>query len=408
MLDSIYEWLTGNALAIIISGIVSLIISKYYFDKANHESVLMTIIFPIVKILDSRYYTKSNYEALFKINASYASKHLKRRERNKLLALLSSYRNVCRYTQESADTDCIMSYYNCKLEENDINPKPCAITDDEGNYIDDDFPPDYNLLEDQVYKIVSSYEFVQSPMDCTKQIAEAFEIYTKKYYTNKKIAFFDDYPIEKVIEMSLITHRWKDKFELAEKCKADFLNLSICKRTTKIISQSSVNEYDQKIQSDLDENNSFRDKIYKKMNELKDVKYSSIYVVICFVEQVVILEALKDLTSLILDENAKSLVYIVGGTLSFISLLLITSVLIKHSRKQIESDAKRQIECGEESTHTTSDKMIECATTLGYLSPLVFLGTMISGLKELLLLKWGIIVLVHILGIGLPLLIRKK
>lgn len=144
------------------------------------------------------------------------------------------------------------------------------------------------------------------------------------------------------------------------------------------------------------------------MNELKDVKYSSIYVVICFVEQVVILEALKDLTSLILDENAKSLVYVVGGTLSFISLLLITSVLIKHSRKQIESDAKRQIECGEESTHTTSDKMIECATTLGYLSPLVCLGTMISGLKELLLLKWGIIVLVHILGIGLPLLIRKK
>ena len=65
MLNSIYEWLSGNALAIIISGIVSLIISKYFFDKANRESVLMTIIFPIVKILDSRYYTKSNYEALF-------------------------------------------------------------------------------------------------------------------------------------------------------------------------------------------------------------------------------------------------------------------------------------------------------------------------------------------------------
>ena len=176
MLDSIYEWLSGNALAIIISGIVSLIISKYYFDKANRESVLMTIIFPIVKILDSKYYTKSNYEALFKINSSYASKYLKRNERNKLLALLSSYRNVCRYTQESADTDCIMSYYNYKLEENDINPKPCTISDDEGNYIDDDFPPDYNLLQEHVYKMVSSYEFIQSPMDCSKQIAEAFEI----------------------------------------------------------------------------------------------------------------------------------------------------------------------------------------------------------------------------------------
>ena len=186
------------------------------------------------------------------------------------------------------------------------------------------------------------------------------------------------------------------------------MNLSICRRTTEIISQSSVNEYDQKIQSDSEEKNGFRNKIYKKMNELKDVKYSSIYVVICFVEQVVILEALKDLTSLILDENTKNLVYIIGGILSVISLLLITGVLIKRSRKKIESDAKGRIESGEESTHATSDKMIECATTLGYLSPLVCLSTMFSGLNELLVLKWGIIVLVHILGIGLPLLIRKK
>ena len=246
MLESIYKWTSGNALAIIISGIVSLVISRYYFDKVNRESVLTTIIFPIVKILDSRYYTKSNYEALFKINSSYASKHLKRKERNKLLALLSSYRNVCRYTQESADTDCIMSYYNYKLEENDINPKPCTITDNEGNYIDDDFPPDYNLLQDHVYKIVSSYEFVQSPMDCSKQIAEAFEIYTKKYYTNKKITFFDDYTIGEIVELSMVAQEWKNKFQLADKCKSEFLSLSMCKKVTKIISESSVNEYDKK------------------------------------------------------------------------------------------------------------------------------------------------------------------
>lgn len=242
----ICEWLSSNALAIIISGIVSLVVSKYYFDKANRESVITAIIFPIVKILDSRYYTKSNYEALFKINSSYASKYLKGNERNKLLALLSSYRNVCRYTQESADTDCIMSYYNHKLEENDINPKPCIIYDDEGNYIDDDFPPDYNLLQDHVYKIVSSYEFVQSPLDCSKQIAEAFEIYTNKYYTNKKITFFDDYTVDKVIELSIVAQEWKSKFETADKCKSEFLNLSICKKVTQIIRESSVNEYDKK------------------------------------------------------------------------------------------------------------------------------------------------------------------
>ncbi len=92
----ICEWLSSNALAIIISGIVSLVVSKYYFDKANRESVITTIIFPIVKILDSRYYTKSNYEALFKINSSYASKYLKRNEK-------INYLRFCHLTEMFVD-----------------------------------------------------------------------------------------------------------------------------------------------------------------------------------------------------------------------------------------------------------------------------------------------------------------
>lgn len=400
MWESICEWLSDNALAIFISAITSFIVSKYYFDKANRESVLMTIIFPIVKILDSRYYNRANYEALYKINSSYAAKYLKKDERNKLLALLTSYRNVCRYTKESADTDCIMSYYNHKLEENNINPKPCTITDDEGEFIDFDFPPDYNLLQDYVYEIVSSYDFVESPLDCSKKITEAFDRYTKKYYTNRKIVFFDDYSIDKIIEVSIVSQQWEAKFEMADKCKEEFLNLSICKKVTKLICESSVNEYDKKTKSKIDKNNDRRSKILEKIKKLKDTTYSSIYVVICFVEQTVILEALKDLTALIPNEATRNCVYFSGGLFSLILLLVVTSILIKSSKKIIEN--------GEEGTYQKTDKVIECATVLGYLSPLLCLSTMYSGFDGLLLYKWGLIALVHILGIGMPLLIRKK
>lgn len=112
MWAQIGNWLYQNAMAIFISAIASLLISKRYYDKANRESVLMMVIFPIVKLLNQRYYTRKDYEALFEINSSYAVKYLRKKERNKLLELLSAYRDVCRYSKEDADTSCIMAYYN--------------------------------------------------------------------------------------------------------------------------------------------------------------------------------------------------------------------------------------------------------------------------------------------------------
>lgn len=243
MWAQIGNWLYQNAIAIFISAIASLLISKRYYDKANRESVLMTVIFPIVKLLEKRNYTRKNYEALFEINCSYAVKYLRKKERNKLLALLSAYRDVCRYSKENADTSCIMQYYIDNLRENGINPKPCAIKDDDGEVVADDFPPDYNYLENYVCEIVSSYDFIESPESCSQRIAVAFRNYTKENYTDKDISYFKDYPIERVIELSEVSKKWKYKFELANVRKKEFLELPICKKVKDIINESSVNEY---------------------------------------------------------------------------------------------------------------------------------------------------------------------
>lgn len=395
-------------MAIFISAIASLLISKRYYDKANRESVLMMVIFPIVKLLNEKYYTRNDYEALFEINSSYAVKYLRKKERNKLLELLSAYRDVCKYSKENADTSCIMAYYNYKLKENGINPKPCAITDDDGEVVADDFPPDYNYLQDYVYKIVSSFDFIESPEECTIKIADAFKCYTEKYYTGEEIIYFEDYSVEKVIELSEISKKWNDKFKRADKCKEEFLNLPICKKVKNIIDELSINEYVKNKGIVKKHKEKFTDKFKEEINSLKNTKYSSIYVVVCLIEQAVFLELLKDLTQLMSNDKIRLLFYAGGGILSFVIMLKILDMLVKKAGKKIEDDVLMEMQSKGEYVPEKTDKIVECATMLGYMSPFLCVSTWISGIENTQIYKWGIIILVHILGIGIPLLVKKK
>jgi hypothetical protein len=42
------------------------------------------------------------------------------------------------------------------------------------------------------------------------------------------------------------------------------------------------------------------------------------------------------------------------------------------------------------------------------MSPLLCISTWISEIDNLQIFKWGIIILVHILGIGVPIVVKKK
>lgn len=238
MIQLIFEWIYENAMAIFISSFISFLLSKKYFDKANRENVLMTVIFPVVQILDSLNYSKRNYEKLYEIKSNYAIRYLHKNERNKLMILISTYKDVCKYDKAMVETDCIMSYYEYKLKKNGINPKPCAITDDEGEFVADDYPPDYHYLANQIYDIVSSGEFQMSPNDCTNNIVNVIDYYTKELYSDKKILLFDDYEITEVIKQSNVTKQWDERFNAVKKSRQDFLDLSVSKKVLQILNYS--------------------------------------------------------------------------------------------------------------------------------------------------------------------------
>lgn len=83
--------------------------------------------------------------------------------------------------------------------------------------------------------MVSKMEFEVYPEEAEKAITDAFEKYAHKYYTVKNIEWFQDYSIEKVIEKSKVSEKWRVDFELMEQRKRTFMNLSIAKKVIKIL-----------------------------------------------------------------------------------------------------------------------------------------------------------------------------
>ena len=116
------------------------------------------------------------------------------------------------------------------------------ITDDEGETVAYDYPPDYYFLEEYVNDMVSKMEFEVYPEEAEKAITDAFEKYAHKYYTVKNIEWFQDYSIEKVIEKSKVSEKWRVDFDLMEQRKRTFMNLSIAKKVIKIL-QGQVEIY---------------------------------------------------------------------------------------------------------------------------------------------------------------------
>lgn len=211
-----------------------------------------------------------------------------------------------------------------------------------------------------------------------------------------------------MIELSEISKKWNDKFKRADKCKEEFLNLPICKKVKNIIDELSINEYVKNKRIVKKHKEKFTDKFKEEINSLKNTKYSSIYVVVCLIEQAVFLELLKDLTQLISNDKIRLLFYAGGGILSFVIMSKILDMLVKKAGKKIEDDVLMEMQSKGEYVPEKTDKIVECATMLGYMSPFLCVSTWISGIENTQICKWGIIILVHILGIGIPLLVKKK
>ena len=80
-----------NVVSIIISGIISLIISAAYYHKGNRNNLQMTMLFPIVRLLNE-HYTRKNYCLLNELSQNYCNRYLSKSERSVKQKSIKTYK----------------------------------------------------------------------------------------------------------------------------------------------------------------------------------------------------------------------------------------------------------------------------------------------------------------------------
>lgn len=213
---------------VVVSGIVSLIISAIYYRKGNRNSLKMTVIHPIIRILNDGY-SRKNYENLCELVKDYSSRYLNKKEMETINDLLDKYKAVSVYNDAAVTADILFSYFQYKLKKNKINPKPVPVEYD-GEFVYSDYPPDLWYLSEDLEKVFKRYDLDYELEECTENVISLYRYYCKKYYTSQTIKFFDDYTLQEVLKKSEIRKKWDEKFFEVEKAKETFFGLKIVRK----------------------------------------------------------------------------------------------------------------------------------------------------------------------------------
>ena len=233
-MEEFIKWFLNNwnaniftLFTVLLSGIISLMISAAYYRKGNRNNLKMSVIHPIISILNDSY-SRNNYKKMEKISKEYSVRYFKRKELKKLNTLLETYKEISAYNDIQINADSLFSYFEYKLKKNNINPKPVRV-EYEGEYVYDDYPPDIFFLSEGLKKILKETPFELESAECEEKISTLYNWYCKEYYAAEPLKYFDDYSLDEVLKKSNIRVKWNEKFDEIQKAKNKFLNLRIAK-----------------------------------------------------------------------------------------------------------------------------------------------------------------------------------
>ena len=91
------------------------------------------------------------------------------------------------------------------------------------------YPPDLFYLSEDLEDVLKQYDPDYEPDECEARLISTYESYCKKYYTSKKITYFDDYTLKQVLKQSEVRKKWDKKFDSVNRAKREFMELKIAK-----------------------------------------------------------------------------------------------------------------------------------------------------------------------------------
>lgn len=230
-MEKFFSWLFTaehifTLVTVVLSGFISWWISAAYYKKGNRNSLRLNVLFPMRRIIAEPRSWK-NYKVLEETSKEHDSKYLTKKERTALTNFLAAYKNVCTYDYAFVCAESLFSYFCYKLEQNGINTKPVPIEID-GEIVDYDIPTDLLYLRDDLLKIIEDrpYEYDEEGRT-TDIIKDLFEDYCKRYFSDQKIDYFNDYSLEEVLKKAKVRNEWNEKLSAYDVAKEKFLALKV-------------------------------------------------------------------------------------------------------------------------------------------------------------------------------------
>lgn len=238
-MDEVIQWFLDNLytniftiLTVIASGLISLLISKYYFKKSNdvnnRENLKISVIHPLIELLGSTPYTIEKYNRLVALEKEYSIKYMPAKERDCLANLRAAYKDIAYYNEDAANAKILFAYFERCLSEQGItwDPKPVEIN---GEIVDYEPPDGYFELEDDIARAFRRFDYHFESTECQDLLERIFNNHVRNYCSGKKASFFKDLTLSKIIKQDALTAKNNEMFEKFRQLKTEFLALPLIK-----------------------------------------------------------------------------------------------------------------------------------------------------------------------------------
>lgn len=233
-MGSFVQWVVDNAytnvftlITVVVSGVISVLVSRHYFNKSNTENLKLSIIHPIVAILNAQC-TTENFEKLIALEKQYAIKYMPRKEREYLSNLILAYKDVVSNPEDVTNAKILFSYFERCLSSQGIewDAVPVIIN---GEIVDCEPPQGYFELEDNIYRIIRKYDYHFEEEKCQETLELLFLSHVKTFCSNQKAVFFKEESLLKIISQDKLTIKRNEQLKKYKLCKTEFLNLPLIK-----------------------------------------------------------------------------------------------------------------------------------------------------------------------------------
>ena len=221
-----YESTIWSILSIIISGLLSLWISRYYYRKGNRNAVEQNVFLPVIQIL-SKPISKQCYKELSSIPKLYDFRFLTQSEVSAFRQLEQAYKKVSHETIEEIEAEALKHYFIQVLREAGIivEQEPVIIQSEVIAY---QIPERINYLKNDIARQLDSipYDWHENAHETQGCIDILLKRYAKDVFGDKKISFFEKCDIENAISQTEAWRKYEEKYQEYLKAKKSFLSQS--------------------------------------------------------------------------------------------------------------------------------------------------------------------------------------